>query len=241
LSPAPAEPTTALGRPDQGLTPHLGRPRNPELDDAAMRAAIKLIAEDGYPALTMERIAVRASVSRAALYRRWPNKLELVVNAIEAFAGSRTNLPDTGRLRDDVVEFLFALIRHRSADIETYEGLVSAAMGDPELGARCGEILMVRFADSFRTLVTRAVDRGELPAGTDIDLLATVGPALALYRAKTTGKRLDEEYVDRMANQFFNPAAASTAPASPATGAPGTGPAAPGTGSTGSGSASAPQ
>jgi hypothetical protein len=142
------------------------------------------------------------------------------------------------------------LLRHRSADIETYEALVSAAMGDPELGARCREILMVGFANSFRTLVTRAVERGELPAGTDIDLLATVGPALALYRAKTTGKRLDEEFVERMANQFFTPAPVSSATGSPATGSrpvsPATGSRAtgsPGTGSAtpNSGSTSAPQ
>ena len=84
----------------------LGRPRNPELDDAAVRAAIELVVEDGYPALTMERIAVRASVSRAALYRRWPNKVELVVDAIESLVKAQGTLPDTGRLRDDVVEFL---------------------------------------------------------------------------------------------------------------------------------------
>ena len=51
--------------------------------------------------------------------------------------------------------------------------------------------------------VTRAVDRGELPADTDVELLADVVPALALYRAQTTGQRLDEQFIDRMAEQFF--------------------------------------
>ena len=53
-----------------------------------------------------------------------------------------------------------------------------------------------------------AVDRGELPADTDLELLADVIPALALYRAQTTGQRLDEEFIDRMADQFFTPAKA---------------------------------
>jgi AcrR family transcriptional regulator len=189
----------------------LGRPRNPELDDAAMRTAIKLIVEDGYRALTMERIAVRASVSRAALYRRWPNRVELVVDAIESFLQTQGPLPDTGRLRGDFVEFLRALVRNRSADLETYEALIAAAVGDPELGKRCRDTLLVRFSDSFRAIVTRAVERGELPADTDIELFADITPALALYRAQTTGRRLDDEFIDRMADQFFTPAEASPA------------------------------
>jgi AcrR family transcriptional regulator len=193
----------------------LGRPRNPELDDAAIRTAIQLIVDDGYPALTMERIAVRASVSRAALYRRWPNKVELVVDAIESLANTQGPLPDTGRLRDDVVEYLYALVRNRLADVEAYEALIAAAAGDPELGHRCRDTLLGRFSDSFRTIVTRAVDRGELPADTDIELLADLVPALALHRAQTTGKHLDEEFVDRMATQFFTPA--NTSPAKDST------------------------
>jgi AcrR family transcriptional regulator len=183
----------------------LGRPRNPELDDAAIKAAIELVVQDGYPALTMERIAVRASVSRAALYRRWPNKVELVVDAIESLVKAQGALPDTGQLRQDIIEFLGSLVRNRLADMEAYEALIAAAMGDPELGNRCRDTLLVRFSDSFRTIATRAVGRGELPANTDIELLADVVPALALYRAQTTGQRLDEEFIDRIADQFFTP------------------------------------
>ena len=183
----------------------LGRPRNPELDNAAIRSAIQLIVEDGYPALTMERIAVRASVSRAALYRRWPNKVELVVDAIESVANRQGALPDTGRLRDDFVEFLTTLVRNQLAEVEAYEALVAAAAGDPELGDRCRDELLGRFSDSFRTIVTRAVDRGELPAHTDIQLFSDLVPALVLYRAQTTGRHLDEEFIDRVADQFFTP------------------------------------
>ena len=62
---------------------------SPGLTAAAMKAAIALISEGGYPSLTMGSIAERAVVSRAALYRRWPNKLELVVDAVEAFGPHR--------------------------------------------------------------------------------------------------------------------------------------------------------
>ena len=186
----------------------LGRPRNPELDDAAIRAAIELIVEDGYPALTMERIAgglrsvgppcTDVGPTRSSSCRRH-----------RVLGTGQGALPDTGRLRDDFVEFL-APCPEPAADVEAYEALIAAAAGDPELGNRCRQATG-RFSDSFRTIVTRAVDRGELPADTDIELLADVVPALALYRAQTTGQHLDEEFIDRMAEQFFTPANATPA------------------------------
>jgi AcrR family transcriptional regulator len=181
-----------------------------------MSAAVKLIVEDGYAALTIERVAVRASVSRAALYRRWPNKVALVVDAIGAFAHNQVPLPDTGRLRDDITEFLRNMVRAREADLEAYEALSAALVANRELAERCKDTLVASFSASFRTIVTRAVDRGELPSGTDIQLLADLAPALARYRRQVSGERLDDAFIDRLADQFFTPARA--APTTPATG-----------------------
>ena len=191
----------------------LGRPRDPDLDQAALNAAIRLIVEDGYPALTMDRIAERASVSKASLYRRWPNKASLVVDAIEAFARYQIPLPDTGRLRDDVVEFLRTFVRSRTADMETYGALSTALTADPELKKRCRNTLLVNFSTSFRTIVTRAVDRGELPLDTDLELFADIVPALLRYRRQTTGQPLEEAFIDRIADQFFTPTRRTAMPA----------------------------
>ncbi len=181
-----------------------------------MSATVKLIVEDGYSALTIERVAVRASVSRAALYRRWPNKQALVVDAIEAFAHNQVPLPDTGRLRDDITEFLRNMVRAREAEMEAYEALSAALVAHRELAERCKDTLVATFAAGFRTIVTRAVDRGELPPGTDIELLADLAPALARYRRQVRGERLNDAFIDRLANQFFPPGKA--APTTPATG-----------------------
>ena len=181
-----------------------------------MSATVKLIVEDGYTALTIERVAVRASVSRAALYRRWPNKQALVVDAIEAFAHNQVPLPDTGRLRDDITEFLRNMVRAREADLEAYEALSAALGAHRELAERCKDTLVAKFSASFRTIVTRAVERGELPPGTDIELLADLAPALARYRRQVSGERLNDAFIDRLADQFFTPA--KTAPTTPATG-----------------------
>jgi hypothetical protein len=112
-------------------------------------------------------------------------------------------MPDTGRLRDDVVEFLSSMLRNRTADVEAYEALSAALAGDPELAKQCRSTLVAKFSSSFRALVARAVERGELPEGTDIELVADIAPALVRYRRQTTGRHLDEAFINRVADQFF--------------------------------------
>ncbi len=184
--------------------PPPGRPRDPNLDEAAIQAAVTLIVESGYHSLTMDRIATRAGVSKAALYRRWPNKLELVVGAVEHFAAAKLRLPDTGDARADVTEYLLAFVREGRAQVKIYEALGAALASEPELAERCRETLRGEFSTAFRTIVERAVERGQLPADTDVALLADVAPALIRHRQEATGERLDETFIDRIAAQFFS-------------------------------------
>jgi hypothetical protein len=69
--------------------------------------------------------------------------------------------------------------------------------------------LVAKFSSSFRALVARAVERGELPEGTDIELVADIAPALVRYRRQTTGRHLDEAFINRVADQFFTPVKAA--------------------------------
>ncbi len=183
-----------------------GRPRQPGLDAAAMKAAIALISEAGYSSLTMAHIAERAVVSRAALYRRWPNKLELVVDAIEAFGPHRAPVPDTGHAAADVVELLHTLVRGRPEDAEAYEALSNALAAEPQLASRCSGPVLAGLSAALRTIVTRAVDRGELPSATDVELLAQVVPALIRHRRQIAAPPLDDGLIERMADQFFGSA-----------------------------------
>jgi len=68
-------------------------------------------------------------------------------------------------------------------------------------------------------MVARAVECGELPPGTDIELVADIAPALARYRSQTTGQHLDEAFIDRVADQFFPPVAVE-APSGPVAAGP---------------------
>lgn len=181
----------------------LGRPRDAAVDEAAMTAAIDLIVEGGYPNLTMNRVAAGAGVSKAALYRRWPNKLSLVVDAIETFAHTQTPVPDTGGVRDDVVAYLEAFVRAKQDHAETFAALSDALISDPRLGERCRDTLLATLSANFETIVIRGVQRGELPPSTDVELLANVIPALIRYQRDATGKPLADEMIGRLAHQFF--------------------------------------
>ena len=143
------------------------RRRGPRLEAALLQAAWDELAEVGYTALTMERVAARAKTSRAVLYRRWPNRPELVVAALQHHIGSDPfQVPDTGSLRDD----LLAVLRHLSTNVDDL-GLLSFLIADSfnEVGwspAVLRERALAGTSPSGTALVIeRAIARGEIDPG----------------------------------------------------------------------------
>src|ERR1700745_3279406 len=91
----------------------IGRPRDPRIDTAVLRATVDLLGETGYAELSVDAIARRAGTSKPAIYRRWPSKAHLVHEAVFPI-DEGTELPDTGSLADDVREMV-----RRSAEVLT--------------------------------------------------------------------------------------------------------------------------
>lgn len=90
----------------------LGRPRDPELDEKLMTAALLEYAELGWGAFTMQGVARRAGVGKSALYLRWANKEQLLLDSIESVALTlRVNM-DTGSLTGDLTVLATALLEH---------------------------------------------------------------------------------------------------------------------------------
>src|SRR5579863_5183615 len=95
-----AAPDTELAE----VVPRGGRPRDDAREQAILDAAIDLLAEVGYEAMSIEAVAVRAKSSKATIYRRWPGKAELVADAIRRRTEpTLADLPDTGSLRGDLL------------------------------------------------------------------------------------------------------------------------------------------
>src|SRR5687768_10063074 len=91
---------------NEGRVPQRGRPRDASRDDALRQAALEVMAEVGYRALTMDAVAARARAGKATIYRRWESKLDLVIDTCTQLATQNLAAPDTGSLAGDLREFL---------------------------------------------------------------------------------------------------------------------------------------
>ncbi len=187
-----------------------GRKRDHTRDAVLLDAALEVLAEVGYDGMTMDMVAVRAKAGKATVYRRWPSKAELVLDAVARMKHSQVDLdrlPDTGTLRGDLV----ALIKPQSLEegarkLKVMAGL--ASMLSHHLGlAEAGNAAIVEpWAAAHRALMHRAVDRGEIPSTADIETLAHVIPSMAAYRALIQRKPVDRDFLVSLIDGLLLPA-----------------------------------
>ena len=162
-----------------------GRPRSSEADAAIIEATIALLAEVGYQALSLERVAALAQVGKKTIYRRWSSKEALVCDAIRSLQ-SEMPLVDTGTLRDDLI----AMHRNALAALATapimrplYLRLASEMNATPSVfGVFLTDLVAPRF-DALNHLVRRAQERGEIRSDIDLSLIVDIliGPMLARW------------------------------------------------------------
>jgi AcrR family transcriptional regulator len=180
-----------------------GRPRDPHVDSAIKQAALDLLVEEGFARMSMEGVANRAGVGKAAIYRRWDSKTALVVDAIHDVVSPHLDWPSTTDIRADLeVIFRQSLAKMRG----TEGGLMAAVVGElvrnPELAATVrGQFVGCRKEDLVDR-IQEAIDSGELPPG-DAGLLAEVGFAIIHHRMLLTDAPLTDDLPKRLVEQFF--------------------------------------
>ncbi|MGW3335870.1 TetR/AcrR family transcriptional regulator [Streptomyces sp. NPDC001009] len=191
----------------QSRTPasRTGRPRSAAADAAILAATREALVELGWSGLTLSDVAVRAGVAKTTLYRRWPGKNELVVDAVaELFDELR--LPDSGSLHSDIegVVLQFAALLARP---EARSGLM-AVVAESTLDEALRERIRTSVVDRQKRLVVagrkRAQERGELPPEKDaraatraVDLIFDVVAGAVVHRTLVSGKPADAEWVQR--------------------------------------------
>ena len=175
-------------------------------DVAICDAAIALLLEVGYDRMSMDAVAARARASKATIYRRWPGKQELVLDAVRARGPGLVVPEDTGSLRGDLVA-TYSAARHGAAadDADLIAGVLRAMRSTPEL-ADCVRTQVVESkCDVSRQLVARAVDRGELPPDTDPLLLHEVASALWFHRVLVVGAPVDDAFIAHVVDDVILP------------------------------------
>jgi AcrR family transcriptional regulator len=196
-----------------------GRPRNAACDRAILAAALACLVDDGYAGMSVEGVASRAEVGKATIYRRWPTKSALVVDAVRACAFDQIPLVDTGDVRADLGRMLHALLDMMRREAPLLRAFAIEQTRHPELADAWRLGFLAERRQALREALRRGVERGQLPAATDVELLADVGPALMWQRLTVIGEEPPADLPERILAQFL-PAPAPRTGGSSSTGRP---------------------
>jgi AcrR family transcriptional regulator len=173
---------------------------------AICQATLELLAEVGYDRMSMDAVATRAHASKATIYRRWPGKYEMVLDAVRSRAAAEHAPVDTGTLRGDLLNTLRVLGDGIGAeDAALMAGALRAMRAAPELGSCMRDHVIEDKRAIARTIVSRAVARGELPPDADPDLLHEVAPALVFFRLLFSGQQVDEPFLEHVVDDVLIP------------------------------------
>jgi AcrR family transcriptional regulator len=184
--------------------PRRGRRRSPQTHRAILEATLALLEESGYGSTTIEAIAARARVGKQTIYRWWPSRAALVMEAYEGRVQTRTLEPDTGSVREDVCLSLLhiAKVFETTSAAGIVTGLAAEAQQDRELRVAFRGFMENRRA-VMRRVLERARRRGELRPDADLELLIDLLYGPLLFRVLMSGGSLDVSEVERLTDVAF--------------------------------------
>ncbi|MGW6198483.1 TetR-like C-terminal domain-containing protein [Kribbella sp. NPDC055110] len=178
-------------------------------EEEILDATVAVVAELGYDRLTMDAVATAAKASKATLYRRWSTKAELVVDAISRAKGCP--MPedvDTGSLRGDLISMSCGDGGFTDeVPMSVIAGLITALHRDADLQKAFRERFLAPRLELTRKVFERAVERGEIAADVDVDLLSTTLPAVIVHHAYVLGVEPTDELILRVIDNVILPAA----------------------------------
>jgi AcrR family transcriptional regulator len=193
--------TTDLPRASRG-----GRPRDPSRDGVIRAAILRLLADVGYGALTMDAVAAEAGVGKATIYRRWRTKQDLVVDTISDLNRELAVPPDTGSVESD----LKALTDSMRSVITGPTGaatlsLLSTMPHQSALAKAFQDGPLAVWRNAFAEVWERAEARGEVRPGMSGSILAETNSALMVQRWLLTGLPVDEAFTDEVLETIVLP------------------------------------
>jgi AcrR family transcriptional regulator len=181
---------------------HPGRPRDARLDEALLKSALKVFIEAGYSATTLSEVARRAGLGTPAIYRRWPSKAAMAIDVFVREMGEAP-IPDTGSIREDLVEFLRFRLRQWRTPIfhQVVLPLMMEGLADPlverALGGR-----FIEYRKPLADRIQRACEAGQLQSQVDptrlLDLLMGTVAMPLLFNQPLPQESEAESIVDQV-------------------------------------------
>ncbi|MFD6454684.1 TetR/AcrR family transcriptional regulator [Nocardia sp. NPDC060220] len=177
-------------------------PRRPggraaKVREAVHRAVLDAVEEHGVDKVGIPDISRRAGVRDSSIYRRWGTRENLVLDVMLSASERTLPLPDTGSLRGDLSFFATALIAYLDSPLGAGLARALAFISDSEDIARARNTFWETRYEANRAMVARAVERGELPAGTDTRTVVETLIAPIHFRHFLTREPMDERFVDQ--------------------------------------------
>jgi AcrR family transcriptional regulator len=186
--------STDIPRPSRG-----GRPRDPSRDGVIRAAILRLLADVGYGALTMDAVASEAGVGKATIYRRWRTKQDLVVDTISDLNRAEAAPPDTGSVEGDLREMMHQMVALIAGPTGAATlSLLSTMPHQPALAEAFRNGPLAVWRDSYDQIWARAEQRGEVRPGLSRSIVAETTSALLVQRWLLTGEPVDDAYADEV-------------------------------------------
>jgi AcrR family transcriptional regulator len=172
---------------------------------AILRSAGKLFHRHGLRRLTIEAIAEDAGVGKATIYRWWPSKAALVLDAIHEQVGPEIAFPNTGSAREDLRRQLASLVEilTSSRTGRAYVALVAESQHDPALAEAIRDRLIARRRAATREVLERGIARGELRADLDVGVVIDALYGALYYRLLVSHEPLEPGYADTLLAQLY--------------------------------------
>ena len=182
----------------------IGRPRSEETKKAILTASYELLLENGFNTVTVEGIAERAGVSKATIYKWWPNKAAVVLDGFFAATESMLQVPDTGSARED----LFIQVNNLATFITSPRGkVIKELIAEGQFDANIAEEYRSRYFNPRRLIsrhiIERGILRGDLKKDLDIELSIDLIFAPLFYRLLITGETVDSAFVKSLISYAF--------------------------------------
>jgi AcrR family transcriptional regulator len=167
-----------------------GRPRDPGADRAILQATIELLAEEGYQGASIEAVAARAGVGKTTIYRRWPSKEPLVVDAIKRLKGRVEPLPprEDESTRDALIRSLGSFTKTIGSETgRMMAGLVAEMSRNPDLARAVRAGILEQRRELVRSILRRGIERGEIRPDADIEVVTDMLGGAIVTRVLLTG------------------------------------------------------
>jgi AcrR family transcriptional regulator len=175
-----------------------GRPRSDSAHRAILGATTELIEQSGYGRVTMESIARRAGVSKQTVYRWWPTKAAILLEALNEGAAAISPLPDTGSFETDLRTFLRSTVAGAGKNGRLLAALMAEAQFDQDLAEAFRTGFLARRRQVLGELLDRGRNTGALAATADTDLLVELVFGTLWYRILAQNRPLNRAFADRL-------------------------------------------